>query len=377
MKPITVYHFLSYMDDADGLSGHIARIAAGSRHRHVAMQAAGFHSVRGGSGRLRVLRLGRSAPDGNLGSLRAWLNCALLAFALRRRFSGRGHRVFVGHSRAGCVVALLLHLMGCRGRVWAQVQTLGRKRLLYRLMHRVLGARLIWLTPEMRAYYGVTGQGWENCIPPPAGTLPDAIQAVPLISDAGTIEMGGMGRLVEWKGWHVVVDAIDRLPPGVNLRFRHIGAQGAAADAAYAAALRVRAAPLEADGRVRFEGWTDDTHRFLREVTCLIVASTGSEGSSNAALEALRAGRRILVSDACLLLAPLLRQSGGGWLFPSRDSVALAALLERLASQPDHPARIDFRPLAAFDPRAVCERWDALFDAATIPQEPKLFPPEA
>lgn len=350
---ITVYHYIGYSSDTDGLSGHVLRVGKASRHRHVVLESQDFAPRRPGWHPVKWLRL-HAAPEGNLAHPADYWRCLRMALALRPRLRAQSRRVFVGHSRAGNVVAALLVLLGCRSQALAQVHTLGKKHRLYQLLHWVLRDRLIWLTPGMPTHYGLASADGSCVIPTPIEHLPDCVDVTALRDPQGRITIGGLGLLVEWKGWATVLDALDRLPPDLPVTFRHAGSDGPApADAVFADAMRSRAGT-----RAAFTGWTDDVPGFIAGTTCVIIPSLSHEATSNVFFEALRANRRVIVSDACTLLVPLVQATRSGWTFPAGDAAALAALLQRLTTEPDPPATLDLAPLAPFKAATVVARWD-------------------
>ena len=82
--------------------------------------------------------------------------------AWRLRFAlTRGRRIFHGHSRAGLLVGLWLRLFGGE-RVVVSVHCHGRQKWFYRWAALVLGERMVWLTPAMKAHYDVGARTWAG-----------------------------------------------------------------------------------------------------------------------------------------------------------------------------------------------------------------------
>jgi len=271
-------------------------------------------------------------------------------------------RVFHAHSRAGLAVALWLHAMGERGFV-GSVHCYGRRGWFYRWAARRLGDRLFWLSPAMKAYYGVGDAGsWTRCMP---GCVPPRpLQGRARSRGAGaTLHLGGIGMLVAWKRWHLLLDALALLPPATraHVRFTHIGAPADdAASRRYAGKLRAMTAAHGLTDRVTWRGEQPDVARFLEEIDCLVVASC-REPLSVAMLEALRAGVPVLASrsgGSCDVVSPLRT----GWLFAPDDPRDLARAITML-TETGALQRIDIRPddLARFDATAVAMEWARIY----------------
>jgi glycosyltransferase involved in cell wall biosynthesis len=352
----TVLHYVGYDDDRGGIVSVVRTLAA----------AGAFACVLGlnrGAVQRRepVLPVAEFFPiAGETFSLTTLWRARKVVTEARRWLRAGPTRVFHGHSRAGLLVALWLALAGER-RVVASVHCYGRRRWLYRRASGVLGARLFWLSPAMRAWYGVPGEGWAQCIPgcvvPTGGVARER---------GDKLRLGGVGALVRWKGWHHVLVALAALPAELRVRFffEHVGGEDDSIDSrAYAGGLRAQTTALGLDANVRWAGAEPSAVRLLREIDALVIASD-HEPFSVAMLEALHAGVPVLAADsggARDVIAP----PANGWLFRSGDARDLSRAIARVAEEipPGGApcARIARESLRRFRAEEVAAQWARVY----------------
>jgi glycosyltransferase involved in cell wall biosynthesis len=206
----------------------------------------------------------------------------------------------------------------------------------------------------MKRYYGVGDASWEQCIP--GGVGPAALPVAARPDSGGILRLAGVGAIVPWKRWDLVLAALALLPAPVrsSVRFRHIGtAEADAAAQAWAAGLHA-AAPR--DGTVEWLGQQPSADALLAESDVLVVASH-HEPFSIAMLEALQAGVPVLAADSGGA-ADIIKPGVNGWLFPSGDATALAGRIAALAANPA-AARLpeDEIRRSAFRADAIADRW--------------------
>ena len=271
------------------------------------------------------------ALDGERLGLRTFWRARGVAHALRSWLSGDSGRVFHGHSRAGLAVALWLARSDAR-QVVASVHCYGRQRWFYRWAARQLGGRLFWLSPAMKHYYiGGNGGSWDQCIPGCIASESANGLGKPRASHR-PVRLGGIGALVPWKRWDLVLEALARLPEAARnkLRFAHIGApDGSDISLRCASSLRAQTAALGLGGIVEWRGQQPSTGDFLCETDCIVIASH-NEPFSMAMLEALSAGVPVLAADSGGA-RDILTPPRNGWLFHSGDAGDLARSLLMLA----------------------------------------------
>ena len=279
-------------------------------------------------------------------------------------------RIFHGQSRTGLVVALWLASAGER-RVLASVHCYGRQRWFYRCAARRLGERLYWLSPAMKNYYGVdAGGSWAQCIP---GCMPSSTGvsagASRFEAPHGVTRLGGVGGLVAWKRWDLVLEALSRLPEAVRggLRFQHIGGpDGSAGSARCAIALRAQTVALGLESIVEWRGPQPTSEIFLRGIDYLIVASE-REPFSVAMLESLAAGVPVLAADSGGARDVVI-PGENGWLFKSGDPDKLAEIMTKVvAIGARQELRVNQERLRPFTASVVAKQWAQVYSRLLTP----------
>ncbi|MDB6115687.1 MAG: epsD 1 [Lacunisphaera sp.] len=285
-RAITVLHYTGGDDDRGGIMSVIRALAASGGGGCMLGVNRGARQQRQPA--LPAVEFPPLAAE-RIGPLN-WWRARGVARAVRSWLAAEPGRIFHGHSRAGLLVALWLHAWG-EQRLVVSVHCYGRQRWFYRAAARGLGARLYWLSPAMREYYGVGGEGWTQCIP---GGVP-ASRVIPAPPLPRRLRLGGIGALVRRKRWHDVLAALATLPPEARARvsFTHIGD----GDAGYLAELRAQAARTGLETQVSFRGPEASSDRLLGEIDALVVAGE-REPFSIALLEALAAGVPAIAADS-------------------------------------------------------------------------------
>lgn len=335
---VTVLHYVGADDDRGGIVSVVRALAAADQFECVLGMNAGGRQRRVPA--LPAFELPALQGE-HIGLVTFW-RARAVARRVRAWLAAGPRRIFHGHSRAGMLVAFWLHAWGER-RVAVTVHCYGRQRWFYRRMAQRLGRRLFWLSPAMKAYYGVGDSTWGQC-------LPGGIPPLPVIRAAaipGRVRLGGVGALVRWKGWHLVVEALAVLPPAARARltFTHIGG----GDADYLAELQELARVRGVGAQVVFRGEESDAAGLLGEIDALVVASQ-NEPFSVALLEALHAGVPVLAADSGGT-RDVISPGRNGWLFTSGSVADLARHLERIA---DGAVLAQLHP-----PAALLERFTA------------------
>jgi glycosyltransferase involved in cell wall biosynthesis len=172
--------------------------------------------------------------------------------------------------------------------------------------------------------------------------MPVPEMAVAPVPDARVVTL--VGRVERRKGPEVLLDAAATVPD-VTVRF--VGRDTTTdTGESYEATLRRRATiPVE------FTGPRIDLANVLAETRVVAVPSR-YEPFSMVALEALAAGRPVVLSDACGA-AEVLGEEQGAYVFPEGDADALGALLARLLDDPSPGARGPAYVRAHHSPRAA------------------------
>ena len=145
--------------------------------------------------------------------------------------------------------------------------------------------------------------------------------------------VGCVGRLVEWKGQRVFIEALARLAPEYpHLRGLIVG--GAEANGqAYEQELVALVHRLGLEDVVRFTGFRQDVPDLLRAMDVMVHASTSPEPFGRVLIEGMAAGAAVIGTDAGAV--PEIIQDGvTGLLVPPGDAAALANALARALGDP-------------------------------------------
>ena len=169
------------------------------------------------------------------------------------------------------------------------------------------------------------------------------------------------GRLVGWKGFDVLIEAVARLRKEHRIPCR----LSLAGDGPDRAALSARAAALGIASAVDFRGLLDqsDLREMLRSGDLYVLPSIGLEAFSIAALEAAAVGLPLALSDQVGLKSYLTPEDVAA--FPAKNVEALVALLVGLFARRTEPAWTDraarhARLESQFSPRRTAEKILAL-----------------
>ncbi len=168
-----------------------------------------------------------------------------------------------------------------------------------------------------------------------------------------------VGRLVERKGVHVLLDALARVDAGRPLLLRVVG------DGPAREALRARAEGLGIGGRVVFEGFVSSDELAERFAGCdafvlpaVVDAKGDTEGLGVVLLEAMVNAKPVIASSAGGIV-DIVRDGRNGWLVPPGDAEALAAAVRACMDDPDRRRRFG---LAGREDVAAGFSWPAIVD---------------
>jgi glycosyltransferase involved in cell wall biosynthesis len=165
--------------------------------------------------------------------------------------------------------------------------------------------------------------------------------------------IGILGRLDEVKGHATVLEAAAELGRDFpRSRFLAAGED----TSGRLSALRERARALGLDGRFEFLGKVPEAAAFINRCALGVVASTGSEAVSRAALEWMQLGRP-LVATKVGCLPELIEEGRTGLLVQAGDARALASALSRLLAAPAEAAEMGRRAARRFEAAYRLERF--------------------
>jgi glycosyltransferase involved in cell wall biosynthesis len=350
--PPEILHFIGCDNDHGGIISVIRNLASTGRFRCVLGCNPGCVQER--ESPLSTVELPRTTAEKI--NLRGVWTARKIARAVQIWLRASPGRIFHGHSRAGLLVALWLNHFG-ENRFVVSVHCYGRRRWFYRWAAQRLGDRLYWLSPAMKTYYGLKDATWTQCIP--GCVVSSKSEVRERLRENDLIRLGGIGALVRWKNWHLLLDALLRLSPEIRGRFRfsHIGTDDGSADArVYEEELRAKSKAAGLLGIVEWRGQQSSAAAFLQETDCLVILSH-NEPFSMAMLEALQAGVPVLAADSGGA-RDVVTAVNGGWLFRENDAQHLADRLQALVNdQVLEKTEIDRNGLKRFQADDVGEQW--------------------
>ncbi len=189
-----------------------------------------------------------------------------------------------------------------------------------------------------------------NGVPGPAEPVPSRSRAV-----GDPLHLVLVGRLSPRKGTDVALEAVAQLVArGVDARIRLCGSVFPGYEW-FEDELRRRAAGPDLAGRVELLGYVADTWPELAAADVVLVPSR-VEPFGNTAVEALLAGRPLVVSDT-QGLAEIVRPGVTGLLAAPGDAAALADAVARLAEDPAAAAALAARGRADARARFGVDRY--------------------
>ncbi len=221
---------------------------------------------------------------------------------------------------------------------------------LVRGAYRVLPAAAIANSHATLTTFGPTGPARRVEVIPDPFRRSYPVKPMP----EGPLRIGVVGRLAEWKGQHVVLEAFARAFPSGPQRCAVIGAALFGEDS-YANGLVAQAARLGVADRVDFRGFKSDVEAELDALHVVVHASVVPEPFGQVVVEAMAAGRAVVATSAGGP-AEIIEAGHNGLLYPAGDVDALAALFRRLDAEPDLRAALGAEAIvraADFDPAIV------------------------
>jgi len=159
---------------------------------------------------------------------------------------------------------------------------------------------------------------------PFAAISPEAIAAIRSeLGTGGAKLIGVFGRLSQWKGQAVFIDAIAKLPGAIGVivggpLFGH---------EAYAAELEENAASLGLTERIRFLGFRNDIPLLMSAMDVVVHSSIAPEPFGRVVVEGMLAGKPMVASAAGGVLE-IIEHGKTGWLYEPGNPDALAATLQ-------------------------------------------------
>jgi glycosyltransferase involved in cell wall biosynthesis len=176
--------------------------------------------------------------------------------------------------------------------------------------------------------------------------------------------IGMLGRITQWKGQHVFIEAFARAFPSGPERAVVIGAPLFGEDQ-YAHAVRRQAADLGLDGRIDFMGFQEDVGRQMTRLDALVHASVIPEPFGQVVIEGMAHGLPVIASDAGGP-SEVIEDGVTGLLYEPGNVDALARAMRRLAEDPSLRSRLGAAArIRAYDfaPGAIAEQISTVYKA--------------
>jgi glycosyltransferase involved in cell wall biosynthesis len=192
-----------------------------------------------------------------------------------------------------------------------------------------------------------------------AETLPSAQTARPEARD-GSFLVLYVGNLIPRKGVRFLIDALHRLPKSIPAKLLILG------EGTERARLEAQVHDLGLDGRVSMPGRVPEPelHRAFHEAHVMVLPSIvdargDTEGLGVVLLEGM-SYRIPVIGSAIGGITDIITDGETGLLVPPEDAAAIAAAIEKVATDPAYAGRI-----ALAGNRVVRERfgWDAIIEA--------------
>lgn len=179
---------------------------------------------------------------------------------------------------------------------------------------------------------------------PAAGADHNALREFGLL-DRPTV--GLFGRITPWKGQHVLVEAVERIP---DLQAIIVG-DATYQDGSYFDRIRAMVEERKLSDRVKFLGFRKDVRRLMAAVDIVAHTSTDPEPFGRVIVEGMALGRPVVATEGGGV-GEIIESGKTGLLYPPGDSAALAEALRSMLDDPALTAR-----LAAEGRRTVAARF--------------------
>lgn len=363
-QPRRVLHLVGAAEDNGGILSTIRGIASAgdaSRWEHVLWMNSAFRQTRQP---LLPCRFSPHALDETPSHLRFLLAAWKAWPDLRQLLASETFQVVHAHSRGS--LPLAWRLARRRHPVLFTNHAYARRTGLYRAAARVPGLLNVLLTPNQARHYDITPEPGRVEIVSECGAnrfFESEIHARPPAANR-PLELVGIGNIVPWKKWHLLLDALQRLPAPIASRL-HLTIWGPIPndDACRKYSGDLHAAALKHNLQARFQlaGPTHDVDRVLAHADWFVLPST-NEPCSVALIEALASGVPGLVSASGGNL-DIVRPGTNGAHFTPDSADSLAARLTEIAE-----GRLDLKPSPAIratvidrSARNVATRYESLY----------------
>jgi glycosyltransferase involved in cell wall biosynthesis len=149
--------------------------------------------------------------------------------------------------------------------------------------------------------------------------------------DKSTPLIGVFSRLAPWKGQHVLLNALAKIPAAHGVI---VGEALFQEEQVYAQYLRSEADRLNVNERVHFLGFREDIPCLMRTVDVVAHTSISAEPFGRVIVEGLLAGRPVIATNAGGAVE-IIEDGSHGLLVPPGDADALALAIRQILDSPD------------------------------------------
>ena len=283
-----------------------------------------------------------------LDDLRAVPGVARLAWTLGRR--ARDVDVLYANSQKAMVVAALASAWTRRPLIWHLRDLLTddhfsalHRRLVTRVAN-TFATRVIANSHATADAFSASGGTapvsvvWNGIDPAPfeAAHPSDAARTRRELGVTDAPLIGVFSRLARWKGQHVLLQALRRLPEAHALV---VGDALFPDDNAYKVELKAQIQRLGLAPRVHFLGFRDDVPRLMTAVDVVAHTSVAPEPFGRVVVEGMLAQRPVVATNTGGV-PEIIDDSRTGWLVPPADPDALADALSEVLAHPEEARTI-------------------------------------
>jgi glycosyltransferase involved in cell wall biosynthesis len=294
------------------------------------------------------LRLIRSKWGQGLSQFRrdsSWLAAVplagrLAAIVLEIAEASRTHDIVYANSQKAFVLSAIANVMVKRPLIWHLHDIISPEHFgaLQRRMQVVLAnarATKVIVPSQAAAAAFVQAGGRDDLVEvvpnglslPPEPSSPSELRRA--LDLPGGPLVGVFSRLAHWKGQHVLLEALARLP-GVGCI---VVGDALFGEQAYATQLKGMVLELGLAGRVHFLGHRRDVPRLMKAVDVMVHPSIDPEPFGRTLVEAMLARVPVIATDAGA--APDILEGGkAGTLIPPDDAMALADAIAAVLARP-------------------------------------------
>lgn len=327
-----VLHLVGQSEDNGGILSVIRSLQESTARfgvRHVVWVREGFEQSRSPKLDLRFTRhLVSDSPS----HLKLMVGAMRASVELRRLRAEEEFDLVHAHSRGGFLVGLQRSVTGVENILFTN-HAYARRTGMYRMAAGRSRFFTVLLTQNMARHYGMeAGCGRVRIIP---ACCADRFFELPMRGErrdwSGGIRLVGVGNVVRWKAWDLVVEAMARLSKAEvgKIRFEHWGPVPRDEDSIqFERELKLACSRHGLESSVMWKGPTSRVELIFQEADWFVMPST-DEPCSVALMEALAAGIPVLATRSGGNV-DLVRDGETGLLFQPGDAGDLAVKLKQI-----------------------------------------------